>query len=146
MSGRLSSLGTSALVVVLLAWTCAAQEPKTTGEQLKDKANQAVKAIKKGVAGAEATIEQEYAKAKTAVRGMGIQARVYARLHWDKALHESRIEVHAQRDATVTLTGTVPSAEAKEKAVALAGETVGVTSVIDQLTVPATTPTKASRR
>jgi osmotically-inducible protein OsmY len=71
---------------------------------------------------------------------MGVEARVYGRLHWDKALYDAKIDLEARKDGVLTLRGTVPDAAARAKAVALARETVGVTEVIDQLTLGTTTP------
>lgn len=73
------------------------------------------------------------------VNAMGIHSRVYSRLHWDRALNGSRIEVHTLRHGGVLLRGTVPDAAAKERAVALTRDTVDVTEVFDEL-VPLTTP------
>jgi osmotically-inducible protein OsmY len=66
---------------------------------------------------------------------MGIQPRVYARLHWDKTLNSARIEVHMLRDGVVLLRGVVPDAAAKAHAVALVRDTVDVTGVVDELDV-----------
>jgi hypothetical protein len=64
---------------------------------------------------------------------MGVQPRVYARLHWDKALSTARIEVHMLRDGVVLLRGTVPDAATKAHAVELARDTLDVTGVVDEL-------------
>jgi osmotically-inducible protein OsmY len=67
---------------------------------------------------------------------MGVAARVYGRLHWDKALNSSTLHVKVE-EGVATLSGSVPTAEAKAKAVTLAAETVGVSKVVDELTIPA---------
>jgi osmotically-inducible protein OsmY len=48
-------------------------------------------------------------------------------------------------EGVATLTGSVPTAEAKTKAVTLAAETVGVNKVIDELTIPASAADEATR-
>ena len=128
----------------LAPWAALAQEPKTTGERIKEKASGAVNALKKGVANAEEGIKDQYNRASGAVHSMGVENRVYSRLHWDKALNASKIE-SSVKDGVVTLRGTVPDIKAKAKAVELAADTVGVTKVVDNLTVLAsTTPAPAA--
>jgi hyperosmotically inducible protein len=126
----------------LLVASTMAQEPKSTTEVLKEKASSAVNAVKKGVASAEETVKEKYAAAKAAVHKMEVQHRVYARLHWDKVLNTSKFEVSMTDKGIATLTGTVADAKAKAKAVELAADTVGVTQVIDELTVNTAAATK----
>jgi osmotically-inducible protein OsmY len=127
--------------VLLVASITAAQEPKSTTDVLKEKASSAVNAVKKGVASAEETVKEKYAAAKTAVHNMEVQHRVYARLHWDKVLNASKFEVSMDK-GVATLTGAVADPKAKAKAVELAADTVGVTQVIDQLTVQTSAATR----
>ena len=65
---------------------------------------------------------------------MGVQSRVYSRLHWDKDLNDAKIDLEF-KDGTATLRGTVKTVKAKAKAVELARDTVGVDRVVDQLTI-----------
>ncbi|HEV3121776.1 MAG TPA: BON domain-containing protein [Isosphaeraceae bacterium] len=146
MTRKLLSFSASVLCITLLAWTAAGQEPKGAGEQIKEKAREAVTAVKKGVNAAEEGIRQEYERARAGIQNMSVSSRVYSRLHWDKALHTSKIDVKVQNEGTVTLTGTVADSKAKAKAVELAVDTVGVVRVIDLLSLPASTtaPAKAA--
>jgi osmotically-inducible protein OsmY len=66
---------------------------------------------------------------------MGVQGRVYGRLQWDKALQGAKLDIEVKNANTVVLTGSVPTTEAKAKAQELAEGTVGVSSVVNQLTV-----------
>jgi osmotically-inducible protein OsmY len=66
---------------------------------------------------------------------MGIEARVFGRIHWDKELQGNTIELEVRNSSEAILRGSVPSAAARSKAVALARDTVGVTRVIDELSV-----------
>ena len=66
---------------------------------------------------------------------MGVEGRVYARLHWDKALYGASISVDAGKDARITLRGTVLDAKARAKAEQLAGDTVGVQRVVNELKI-----------
>lgn len=136
------------LTVLVTGWATPAQEPdapKTTTEKLKEKAGGVVQSIKKGAASAEEAIKNQYARAKDAVVKMGIEGRVYARLHWEKALNGSKIELSAPKKGVIALSGTVADPKAKAKAVELTADTIGVDEVVDHLTVqsdtaPATPP------
>jgi osmotically-inducible protein OsmY len=75
---------------------------------------------------------------------MEVHSRVYSRLHWDKVLNGSRIEVHMLRDGTALLQGNVSDAAARKRAVDITRDTVGVNAVIDNLNplaAPTTTTT-----
>lgn len=86
------------------------------------------RAIKNGVQGA-------FARTQTTVNTMQVLDRVYSRLHWEKALTTSVLEVEVQPGGVTLLRGAVPDAAAKTKAVDLARNTVGVIQVVDQLSV-----------
>jgi len=89
------------------------------------------RAIKNGVQGA-------FARTQTTVNTMQVLDRVYSRLHWEKALTTSALEVEVQPGGVTLLRGVVPDARAKVKAVDLARNTVGVIQVVDQLSVSPT--------
>jgi osmotically-inducible protein OsmY len=63
-----------------------------------------------------------------------LDAKVAARLRWDKELENSRIQVAALGGGTVKLTGKVSGPEARRQAVNLARTTSGVKDVVDELT------------
>ena len=94
-------------------------------------------------------VRRRFEVVRTDVSRMGVQPRVYSRIHWDKTLHDARIEVHMLRDGVVLLRGLVPDAAAKAHAVELARDTVDVTGVVDELETvvptPAPTTTPPSR-
>lgn len=130
-------------LLTLLVWlgSVQAQEAgKKAGEQL----DQAGRNIKGGLNRAGQEIKEQFASAKTSVQNMGVESRVYARLHWDKSLNDATIELAVTQAGVVTLDGTVSSAKAKTQAVELAKETMGVTEVVDRLALrPGTTKTPA---
>jgi hyperosmotically inducible periplasmic protein len=66
----------------------------------------------------------------------GITTAVKSKLAADDTVKAYQIDVDT-RDGVVTLTGTVPTAAARDRAVQLARETDGVTRVEDRLTVDA---------
>lgn len=80
-------------------------------------------------------VENAVARGEAAVRETDVFGRVYGRIHWDKKLADSVIELEVQADGTTTLRGAVADAAAKKRAVVLARDTVGVTTVVDELTI-----------
>lgn len=125
--------------IALAAWAGTARAQEGTGERVGEKVGEALdragQAIRRGVGDAGEAIQHGFARTRTAVHNMGVESRVYGRLHWDKALTDSMIELDTEQNGAVTMRGVVPSAAAKVKAVTLAQETVGVTQVVDQLTI-----------
>src|SRR5262249_39146210 len=98
--------------------------------------------IKEGFQRAKETIREEFAKTREAVHDMSIMGRVYGRLHWDKALNTSDLNLKVE-SGTVTLRGEGPCLEAQGKAVTLAKDTVGVGKVVDELTVRPQSPSES---
>ena len=136
-----------AVAVAGLTWGYAslAQDPGT-GKKVGEKVDEAIQNIKGGLRKAGEAAKEQFAKAKLAVNNMGVESRVYGRLHWDKSLNDATIELSATEDGVMTLDGTVADDKAKTKAVELANATVGVTKVIDRLaTRPATKTTKTTK-
>jgi len=80
-------------------------------------------------------VESAVARGEAAVRETDVLGRVYGRLHWDKKLTDAVIEINVAADGATTLRGAVADAAAKKRAVILARDTVGVTTVVDQLTI-----------
>jgi osmotically-inducible protein OsmY len=122
-------------VIVAASWTSAAQQDPSTIDKIKAKASGAVTSIKKGAANAGEAIKEKYAKTKDSVVAMEIEGRVYARLHWDKALVGSKIDLSAPKSGVIALTGTVTDEKGRAKAVELTKDTVGVVEVQDHLTI-----------
>jgi osmotically-inducible protein OsmY len=141
MSTRAWIVGVAAgLLVAASHWTTSAQDQSTV-DKLKAKASETVTSIKKGAANAGEAIKEKFAKTKDAVRGMSIEGRVYARLHWEKALVGSKIDLASPKAGVIALNGTVGDAKAKLKAFELTRDTVGVDEVQDHLTIVAATST-----
>ncbi|WZP00692.1 BON domain-containing protein [Isosphaeraceae bacterium EP7] len=96
-------------------------------------------------------VENAVARGRAAVQEQDLLDRVYSRIHWDKALVGSAIELEVRADGTAILRGPVTSAAAKERALDLVESTVGVTTIVNELvigkevqvieTAPATTTT-----
>jgi|SRR6185312_14708987 len=146
MRWKIGILACFAFAVVAALGMTYGQEPSppSTAKRVGEKFDSAVQSIKRGAKGAEETIQQQYARARTAVHNMGVSGRIYARLHWDKDLQTAKIEIDVKEGGAATLRGTVPDTKAKTKAVELTMDTVGVAKVVDQLTIqPAAETTPA---
>jgi hyperosmotically inducible protein len=85
-------------------------------------------------------LQRGWAEVRQTVDRMGVQGRVYGRLHWDKALTQAAIDIEVQGQDVVVLTGTVPDDAARRTAVKLAQDTVGVRQVMDKLAIAPPTP------
>ena len=134
------SRGLAALTLLALcvaAWVGIGRaQQEGAAEKAGEKLDNVGRKIKKGLEKAEDTVREGFHRTRESVHGMGIVARVYGRLHWDKALHSSPLTIRVENGAVV-LRGAVPTAAAKAKAVDLAADTVGVARVVDELTLPA---------
>jgi hypothetical protein len=117
-----------------------AQRPDGAAEKAGEKLDQAGRAIEKGLQRAGESVRAAFARTRETVHGMGVEARIYGRLHWDKALAESALDLDVQ-DGVATLRGSVPNEAARAKAISLTRDTVGVTRVVDQLTLAGETRT-----
>src|SRR5262245_53299160 len=113
-----------ALALMVAAWSGVgrAQQQEGAAEKAGEKLDEVGRKIKRGLEKAEGAVREGFQKSREAVQGMGVVARVYSRLHWDKALHSSSLAVRMEEGAVV-LRGLVPDAAAKAKAVALAADT-----------------------
>jgi hypothetical protein len=148
-----STYYTSAVALLALSVVCwsvasrAQQDPPQDGAAAKagEKLDEVGRAIRRGIVDAEdavrdglnktgETVREGFAKTRESVQGMSLLPRVYGRLHWDKALNASTLFVKVD-GSTVTIRGTVPDAVAKERAITLTKDTVGVTRVVVQLNV-----------
>ncbi len=83
-----------------------------------------------------------FPRTRARVAAMEVLDRVYSRLHWEKGLAGSTLEVQEATGGVTVLRGTVPDSRAKAKAVDLARNTTGVTEVVDEISVlPPADPT-----
>jgi osmotically-inducible protein OsmY len=134
-----SWIGAGALAGVLLAASvpAALAARQGTAEKLGKNLDQLGKDVKRGVGNVADDLRAQFAKTRDAVNAWGVEARVYGRLHWDSALDKLNLETHVDRAGVAPLRGEVPDEIARAKAVTLAHDTVGVTKVVDQLSVVA---------
>jgi hyperosmotically inducible protein len=136
MNKTIRRISTAILATALIAWALPARSQQgPVGQGL----NEAGQAIKRGFQTAGQAVSSGFQKTKNSVHNMEVVSRVYSRLHWDKALTTSTMEIEVQAGGVAILTGVVPSEEAKAKALTLTSETVGVNEVVDRLTIAAIT-------
>ncbi|HEX4071881.1 MAG TPA: BON domain-containing protein [Planctomycetaceae bacterium] len=84
---------------------------------------------------AEDKLRETWKDVQKATHRMTVQGRVYARLYWDKALVDAPFQIEAKDGGVIVLKGSVPSAEARRRAVELAQTTIGVHETINELGV-----------
>ncbi len=93
--------------------------------------------IDQGLNRLQGEIQEGWESLKQTVDRLGIEGRVYSRLRWDKEVATATLKVKSTDDGIVTLEGQVATIAAKKKAMKLADDTVGVTRVIDRLSISA---------
>ena len=122
----------TASIVLVASLTLALSATSARGQSVGQRIGDAVDQVSNSV-------QQAWQQVKEAGNRMGVEARVYARLRWDKAIHSATIDIEVPKAGTVVLKGSVADAAAKKKAVELANDTIGVEQVVDQLAIaPAT--------
>ena len=99
-----------------------------TAEQIGKKIDQGIDSVFSGV-------QKEWGNIRQSIEKMGVQARVYGRLHWDTALESASLDIEARKGNVIVLHGSVPNAVAKLKAVELARDTIGVKEVVDEWSI-----------
>lgn len=127
MSTRLALLSAAVVLPALLLSKLPAQE-EGTAERVGRKIDQGLEQLTNKV-------QEAWTDVRKKVDQLSVQGRVYGRLRWDKAFADAPLDVDIQDDATVILTGRVPSEKAQRRAVRLAENTVGVHNVIDRLRI-----------
>jgi hyperosmotically inducible periplasmic protein len=121
------------------AWV---QQDQGPAEKAGSKLDDVGRSIKRRLDSAGDAVREQFERARGSVHNMDVASRVYGRIHWDKTLTTSTLDLDV-RGGVVTLRGAVPDARTKAKAVELAADTVGISKVIDQLAIeppPRTAP------
>lgn len=110
-------------------------EPKGPGARLGQQLDEVLREVRREFQGLSEEVQQKFARARSEVQALSVAGRVYGRLHWDKMLTDASIAVEIRDGGTAVLSGSVADATARAKAEALARDTVGVSSVINQLEI-----------
>ena len=82
-----------------------------------------------------ARVETEVARGEVVAQERDVLIRVMRRIEWDKRFVGSTIQIESRAGGTVVLRGSVLTPEVKVRAVEQAANTIGVTSVVDELAV-----------
>jgi osmotically-inducible protein OsmY len=131
---------------IVVALGCAVRAQEGSGKKIGEKIDEAIQDVKKGVKDLSKEIQETFERTRASVDRMGIQARVYGRIHWDKALTDQSIEVKVEKNGVCTLSGAVKDTITRAKAGALANDTVGVAQVQNQLSIQETPAQSTSKR
>lgn len=115
-------------IVIGIAYSVVLAQPPGPAEKLGER-------IDRGLSQIGAELSDAWSDVRRGVEKMGLQGRVFGRLHWDKALDGASLDIAVRNMNTVVLTGSVASEAAKAKAEQLARDTTGVGTVINQLAV-----------
>ena len=114
----------------------AEKEAKKATEQVEEAGEAGKKEIEKETEEAKRKIE-EGAKGEAAATPDDMEDQLEATFTKDKQLRGSKIDVDVDSDGGATLSGTVPSEKARNRAVQLTKQVKGIREVKDQLTVTA---------
>jgi hyperosmotically inducible periplasmic protein len=120
------SLAASLLTLALMVTTASAQDGilKRAGDAL-DNAGRNIRNA----------VDNEVARGQIDAQDREVLARVMRRIEWDKQLVGSTIQFEVQAGRAVVLRGSVLSPAVKLRAVDLVSNTIGVTTVVDELAV-----------
>jgi osmotically-inducible protein OsmY len=124
----LRTLLVGAVCVLVCCGTINALGQQKDSDSIGDKVDRGVKAV-------ESKFREKWGDVKRATHRMTIEGRVYARLYWDKSLADADLKIEGKDGGMVVLQGSVPTAEAKHRAVELAQSTLGVNETTDELVV-----------
>src|SRR6478672_878157 len=105
-----------ALFAVLASCTMAAAQTPSAPKTQPGTATRIGEQIDRGLTQVGAELSQAWSEVRKSVEKMGVQGRVYGRLHWDKALEGANLEISVRDGQVVVLSGTVDNAAAKLKA------------------------------
>jgi hyperosmotically inducible protein len=122
----LRSLAASFLTLALMVSTASAQDGilKRAGDAL-DNAGRNIRNA----------VDNEVARGQIDAQDREMLARVTRRIEWDKQLVGSTIRFEVQAGRAVVVRGSVLSPAIKLRAVDLVSNTIGVTTVVDELAV-----------
>ena len=117
-----------AVCVLVVCGALRAVGQQKDSDSLGDKVDRGVRAV-------ESRLRETWGDIKRGTHRMTVQGRVYARLYWDKSLTDATLTIETKDGGVVVLKGSVPSRDAKRRAVELAQSTVGVNETTDELSV-----------
>ncbi len=120
------TLAASLLTVSLLASSAFAQDgPLRRAGQALDNAGKNIRS----------RVETEIARGQITAQEREVLGRVSRRIEWDKRFVGSTIQLESRAGGVVVIRGSVLNDAAKLQAVEVVENTIGVTSVVDELAV-----------
>jgi len=119
------------ILLLLLVAGCTSQD----ADQLGRVCRKAATKLDDFAGGAQGKLSAGWEAMRGSWSDRGIDSRVMTRLHWDKNLTKSDIQVDIPAAGTVRLTGKVVGDAQRRRAVELAEATSGVEKVVDEMTV-----------
>ncbi len=122
----MARLLSAALVAITIISAASAQEGPI------QRAGQALDNMGKNI---RYRVESEIARGQITAQEREVLGRVMRRIEWDKRFAGSALQFEARAGGTIVLRGSVISDSAKQTAVELVANTLGVTTVIDELAV-----------
>jgi hyperosmotically inducible periplasmic protein len=125
---RLLPASAPIVLTLLLAGPGIARAQECAAQRAGEALDNAGRNLRRGV-------QNAFPRVRMAVHEQQVVARVYSRLHWDKALVGSALELEVFADGTTVLRGAVADEATRKRASLLARDTVGVTRVVDELVV-----------
>jgi hyperosmotically inducible periplasmic protein len=147
MTRRAIGIMSASMATLLISPAVPARAQEGAAERAGEALDNAGRNIRRGV-------ENAVARGRTSAQEQELLARVYGRIHWDRTLIGSSMVLEVQEGGTTVLRGSVPTKVARDRAVVLARDTIGVTQVVDELVitpnvrivpVPAPAPTPTAR-
>ncbi len=93
--------------------------------------------VDRGVREVESRLKEGWGDIKQATHRMTVvgRPRLCPDMYWDKSLTDSSIRIEPKDKGVIVLKGSVPTREAKRRAVELSDSTVGVNETVDELGV-----------
>jgi hyperosmotically inducible protein len=104
-------------------------------EQLARIGRKAVSKMEDAAGGSRGRVVTGYQAIRGSLCDATLDSRVATRMHWEKTLEDSEIEVQLISPGTIKLLGRVPDFPQKQRAQEVAQSTVGVTQVVNELVV-----------
>jgi osmotically-inducible protein OsmY len=123
------------LVLLLLAAACVVGCSQSDAEKLSRIAQKTGDKLDRLSGGVRRKVSGGWQAVRGSLGDATLNSRVATRIKWDRVLAETDIQVKSAGPGVVELTGRVADEEQHQRAVQLANETDGVTSVKDSLQV-----------
>ena len=116
----LSEMSSKSVLWVAAVLLAAAAIVPAEVAQSQGVAERTGQALDKAGRGLRRGVQSAFARTRASVHQQEVIDRVYSRIHWDRTLVGSTVEIEVRDVGTVILRGVVPDDEAKDRAAVLA--------------------------